>query len=277
MVATATAVTMVVALVSWAFIEPRILLVSRTTVVSPDVPAALDGTRIVFLSDIHSGSLLGEGRVSHVVDRVNALKPDVIILGGDYIGGGGGEKNWLKITKHVKRLRAPLGIVAVAGNHEAGWSAQGIQDEILGGNATVLDNRSVRVGAGGGPRLRIAGVSDYLTGEPDFEAAASEISRDEYAIVVSHSPDALPDGLAKTRGAFDLALSGHNHGGQVTIFGLWAPATPSKHGSKYLRGWFTIEGVPSLVSRGVGVYILPIRFFAPPEIHVLTLRRAAAG
>ena len=80
----------------------------------------------------------------------------------------------------------------------------------------------------------------------------------------------LPD----SPGMFDVALAAHTHGGQVTLFGLWAPLVPSLYGNRYRTGWHDIAGTPTLVTNGVGTVGLPLRFFAPPQIHVIILRHA---
>jgi predicted MPP superfamily phosphohydrolase len=95
--------------------------------------------------------------------------------------------------------------------------------------------------------------------------------------LVSHAPDYLATALPAAKGTFDLALSGHTHGGQVTLFGLWAPILPSRYGQRYSRGWLTEEGVPVLVTRGVATVGPPLRFFARPQLHVIELKRGPAG
>ena len=123
----------------------------------------------------------------------------------------------------------------------------------------------------------VAGVEDAQTGRPDVAQAGRDISPKSFAILLSHNPDALPEGLPRAPGAFDLGLAGHTHGGQLTLFGLWAPYVPSKYGQRFRGGWSTVDGVPVLVSRGTGAYILPMRFFAPPQVHLIELRQGKAA
>lgn len=259
-----------VAAVAWSFAEARLLQVSRSTVVSPDLPVEFDGVRVAFLADLHAGSLLGPERVTRVIDDLIALDADLIILGGDYEGGGeGGEEMFFA---EVARLNAPLGVFAVLGNHEVGWDREGVRRRLGQSDVLLLENDRARARKDAAS-IRVAGLDDATTGNPDLAEAARDIAPAEFAILVSHNPDVLPEGLAETRDAFDLALSGHTHGGQITLFGLWAPFVPSEYGQRFRAGWSEVEGVPVLVSRGAGVYQLPMRFFSAPEIHLIELRR----
>ena len=92
-------------------------------------------------------------------------------------------------------------------------------------------------------------------------------------ILLTHNPDVLARGLPKTPDAWDLALGGHMHAGQITFFGLWAPIVPSLYGQRYRTGWVRENGAWILTTNGVGEVTAPVRFFAPPEVNLITLRR----
>jgi len=290
-------VVAVVLIVAWALIEPRLLLVDRAVVTSPDVPREFDGARIVFLADIHAGPHYGPERVRDLVARINAEKPDLVVVGGDFVSSGDTYASF--VYAELARLRAPEGVVAVVGNHDI-WEGRGAAHEGLeAAGIRLLDNDNVRIRRGSG-WIRIAGTDDERGGRPDIDAAARDIGRDEFAVLLTHTPDVFATALPRTRDAFDLALAGHTHGGQVTAFGLWAPWIPSRYGQRYRGGWMTESGVPILVTRGVGsvrgpfslfggtgmpegtmkrlqALNVPVRFFAPPQYHVIELRRGEAG
>lgn len=271
---TLTVLTIVIGVaLLWSITEARLVFLDRVTFSSPEVPQELDGTRILFVSDIHAGDLLGEHQFESTMGMIRAAKADIVILGGDFGGGGRRGYDWFYPEAH--KLQAPLGVYAVFGNHEASEPRAVTRRGLRRAGITLLENDNVRVG-GGGVGIRIAGVDDYLTGTPDAEAAADGISAKEFAILASHNPDVFPDGLRATQGAFDLALSGHTHGGQITLFGLYAPIVSSRYGQRFRGGWSKVSGVPVLVSRGAGVYILPMRFFAPAQMHEITLKRGPA-
>lgn len=258
----------------WGMFEARWLQVSEAVVYSPNLPAELNGTRVVFAADLHAGTLLGEEHLERTIDTINEQRADLIILGGDYVGGG--RDGHEMFYEHAARLEAPMGVLAVLGNHEGRWLAEEVRAEFDEMGITIVENRNVRVRGAGGADFQVGGVEDLYTGAPDVEAAAADIAAEEFAILVSHQPDVFPDGLRQTAGAFDLALAGHMHGGQITAFGLWAPMLPSRYGQRFRGGWLEVEDTPVLITRGTGVYLVPMRFFAPPEINVIELRRGDA-
>lgn len=253
----------------WAFAEPYTLTVTRDTVTSPDIPAEFDGVRIAYLTDVHAGPFFSAERVGRLIDTVNNQRPHLVILGGDNVGGKSGGA--ALFYPQASRLSAPLGVIAVMGNHDVWEGHAQARSQLASAGAVVLENANARVRLGGG-WIRVGGVVDLDTGAPDIAEAAADIGTGEFAILVSHNPDVFAE-LPEVRGAFDLALGAHTHGGQVTYFGLGAPLVPSKFGERYRQGWRTEGGVPILVSRGVGTMNLPIRFFAPPQIHVIELRQ----
>jgi len=256
--------------VCWTLIEARTIKVSRSVLTSPNVPEAFDGSTLVFAADIHAGPYLGRARMRALVDRINALEPDAVILGGDYVGGrAGGVKAFYS---EVGELRAPLGVFAVLGNHDYWEGVSNAYQGMADANIRLLVNENATV-TRNGQSIRIAGVDDAWIGNADLEAAAADIGEDEFAVFVSHTPDYFPEALPRSGTTFDLALAGHTHGGQLTIFGTLAPLVPSVYGQRYKGGWLEESGVPVLVTRGAGNVTVPMRFFAQPEIHVIELRR----
>jgi len=261
-------------LLAWSFAEPFTLTISRAVVSSPDVPPGFDGARIVFVSDVHAGPYFGKMRVRRLVDRIGELKPDVLVLGGDYVGGraGGGEAFY----PEAQRLEAREAVLGVLGNHDAWESADEARAGLEAAGVLLLENDAVRIERGG-DRIVVAGLEDLWTGSVDATAAIQDIAKDSFTVLVSHNPDAFATVLPEHRGAFDLALSGHTHAGQLTALGMVAPIVPSAFGQRYRTGWLEEEGVPILVSRGIGEVTVPMRFFAPPEVHVIELRRGPAS
>lgn len=249
-------------LLGYMFVEARMLTVSRYEVASPDLPTSFDGLTIAFVTDIHHGPLFSRARVRKLVDRVNRLDADVVVLGGDY--GLRDPKYIAPAFAELARLRAPLGVYAVLGNHERG-SADVARHEIAAAGIVSLDDRGAWITLGG-DRLRIGGVGDY---EQDLGAAVGDAQDGDLILIVSHHPDyaaKLPAGKV------DLVLGEHTHGGQVTFFGLWAPIVAAEYGQRYRSGLVTEGPTPTIVSNGVGTITVPLRFFARPEIVLLTLR-----
>ncbi|MGI5939815.1 MAG: metallophosphoesterase [Thermoleophilia bacterium] len=267
-------------LLAYTFIEPFWIQVKHYTYSSTDVPAAFDDTRIVFLTDIHRGPFFSEDRVRRLVDRVNTMAPDIIMLGGDYASDGEDEASCLAQLTH---LRAPLGRYAVLGNHDYEkieytdqtyvydvYDPSPAIDAIERAGLELLDNRGVWVERNG-HRIRVGGVSDHRVGSPRLSPIVGGTTAEDLVILLSHNPDYaehIPQDYV------DLVLSGHTHGGQVSFFGFYAPYLPSENGQKYRSGMVHNGSTTVIVSNGVGSY-LPIRFFARPQIVVITLKSAS--
>jgi len=249
-------------------VEARTLRVTSDVITSQAVPDAFDGTRIVFVADVHAGPYFGPQRMDRLVEQVNSLDPDVLILGGDYVGG---RLNGAKVFyPRAADFRANLAKLAVLGNHDVWEGSQEAKQGLSEAGFTLLENDSVQLTVGDSS-LAVAGVSDLYTGDPDPEAAARDITPEMFSVLVSHNPDVFADRLGRTAGDWDLALAGHTHAGQVTLFGT-SSYVPSKHGARYRAGWRTENGTPILVTNGVGTVTLPVRLFAQPEVHLITLR-----
>lgn len=263
-------VVLALVFVGYSLVEARLMRIVADEIASPNLPRELDGTRLVFVADIHAGPFFRHRSMERLVEKVNALEPDVLVLGGDYVGGrfDGAEVFY----PAARGFEARLGKVAVLGNHDVWEGDDEAREGLAEAGFRVLDNESVTLESPGGGTLTVAGVEDLYTGRPDAARAAQGIDRDDFAVLVSHNPDVFASQLGSTADTWDLALAGHTHAGQVTFFGIAALFIPSSYGQRYRSGWATEHGVPILVSNGVGSVTLPLRTFARPEIHVITLR-----
>jgi predicted MPP superfamily phosphohydrolase len=265
-------------LLAYGFAETYWLDVKDYTFRSPDVPASFDGTRIVLVTDIHSGPFFSPERVRSLVDRVNALEPDLVLLGGDYVYLG--TRYASLCFKELGRLTAPLGLYGVLGNHDYGNYEKGedgpnpVIRAMKDAGITLLREDAVWIDKGAS-RIRLGGVSDYSVDNPRFTPTVKGTAKDDLVLLLSHEPDyaeVLPDDV------IDLVLSGHTHGGQVTLFGRWAFIVPSEYGQKYRTGMVQNGATTVIVSNGVGTSTIPpIRLFCRPQIVVITLERGAAG
>jgi len=229
--------------------------------------AGLDGLRIAFVTDVHAGSFLGEADLRAILERVQTAGPDLVLLGGDLINTR--ERELLLWKGPLEALRPRLGMFAVPGNHDHFWG-RGIGSWITfleSCGVRVLLNRGLRI-EHGGSSLWLCGVDDLTEGTPDLAAALHGRRTGETTVLLSHHPDFFYEAAAVD---VDLTLAGHTHGGQIRLAG-WAPIHHSRFG--YERGWFRENDCRLYVSRGVGVTVLPIRFDAPPEIPIVTMRCA---
>jgi len=258
------------------FVEPNMLVVRRVEIVSEDWSGA--PITIAALSDTHVGSPhVSVARMGRIVQRVNRLRPDLVVLLGDYAGSHEpqAERSGLeqgKISGGVATfaaLSAPLGVVAVLGNHDVWYSRSTITQALEEAGVAALWNRNVIIGRDGGD-IAIAGLADLDTGEPDF-AAALDGAEGLDTIVLSHSPDTFP---GMPRGVA-LMLAGHGHCGQVTIPFVGRPITPLRN-PRYACHLVEENGRRMYVTAGIGTSIIPVRFLNPPEIVLITIRSAGA-
>lgn len=256
--------------------ETHRIEIKRFTITSPDLPASFDGTRIAFVTDVHRGAFFSQARVGKLVERVNALHPDMIVLGGDYVYANTDYEE--SCFAELAKLEAPLGRFAVLGNHDYGEydRSDGSSDDadpgeaiqaIDGAGLILLLNRGVWVSRGES-RIRVGGVGDYQEDTPLLAPTIDGTNRRDFVILISHNPDFAEE---LPPGAVDLTLSGHTHGGQVTFFGVWAPYLPSDYGQKYRTGLVMTDSTTVIVSNGIGTIFPPVRLFARPQIVEVTL------
>lgn len=249
------------------------LEIKQYTFESKDLPSAFNGLRVGFVTDIHMGPFYSEADVGHLVDRVNALHTDLIVLGGDYVYSG--TKYEASCFAQLARLRAPLGCYAVLGNHDCGRPDSANPGTGLAVKAAAQAGIPLLLNQGvwlkkDGQRIRLGGVEDLETGRPQVAPIIKGTKPTDFVLLVSHNPDYSEE---LPRGAVDLVLSGHTHGGQVTLFGVWALDTHSKYGLRYLTGMVKNGVTTVIVSNGIGTATpLPIRIYAPAQIVVVTFR-----
>ena len=252
----------------------RRVAVKRVTVPIRNLPASLDGLRIVQITDVHIGPTLRGPWLQRVVDQINALSPDVIAITGDLVDGP-----VAALRPHVaplSQLRAKHGTFFVTGNHEyyAGpneWIA-----ELRRLGLRVLRNE--RVGLIHDPAapqdsgLDIAGVDDFHSHAfpghgPDLARAVEGRDRDRPLILLAHQPLQIHE--AAEHGV-TLQLSGHTHGGQIWPWGYFVRLQ-----QPFVVGLHRIKETLLYVSCGTGYWGPPMRLAAPAEITELRLQREA--
>jgi predicted MPP superfamily phosphohydrolase len=243
---------------SWAEVVRPVLAVPR-------LPAAFDGMTVAFLTDIHHGPFTELDYVASVVRTTVALRPDLIVLGGDYC---------LKDSKYIRPcfdvlagLSAPLGVYGVLGNHDYWHGLDETRDGFRRARIEELTNRGVWLRRGGS-RFLLAGVDDLWLGHVEMGQALADSKPDDACVVVSHNPD-VAEKLRDER--VGLMLSGHTHGGQVVFPFGEAPFVPSNYGHKYLHGVCHAPATTVYVSRGLGCTSIPVRYGSRPELTLLTL------
>jgi uncharacterized protein len=250
--------------------EPRSGHVRELELSLPRWPPALDGLRVALISDLHAGAPhVGEERIERVVAAVNARRPDLVLLLGDYIDPEvrfGSAVAPGAVAERLAALRAPLGVVAVLGNHDWHNDGPGVRAALREVGICVLENDAIRAGD-----LWLAGVEDTRYRAPDVEQTLRAVPDGEPVVLLSHDPDLFP----RVPERVALTVSGHLHGGQIGVPLVRRPFIPSRFGERYARGHVIEDGRHLYVTSGFGTTGWPVRFLAPPEVVVLRLTAGA--
>ena len=253
--------------------ERHHLIVEHHTVSLPRLADVFHGMRIVQISDIHFQEFSEAFYVKDVVAQVNALRPDMVVLTGDYITIGPLPRHFAARWSYecaalLQAIQCPLRY-AVLGNHDAVVNMAVVTDALSTHNIPVLANRYLPIERDG-RRFWLGGVSDASVGLARIEEAVppSAIRNGEPVILLAHEPDYVD--TVVQHGGVDLMLSGHTHGGQIRI-PFMKPHFLPHLGKKYVEGHFQIGPTQLYVNRGIGTVMLPMRIRCRPEITVHTL------
>ena len=268
-------------------VDAGLLEPNRPRVVRHDIalrrwPARLDGFTIALLSDFHYDPYFSEHPLHAAIGMVNNLRPDLIALTGDFVSipaFGEDEKTDQKAAaaaepcaRLLRQMHAPHGLWAVLGNHDAFTDPNEVVRALRSQGIPVLANQSHPIEADGA-RFWLSGINDVLGGGADLDLTLRPVPNQEANVLLVHEPDYADQ---VTRYPVDLQLSGHSHGGQVRI-PLVGPLYLPRLARKYVWGLYQIGALTLYTNPGLGTLAIPVRWNCPPEITLLTLRRAAAG
>lgn len=261
----AGAVALVAAIVIGGHINSRIL---RTRTLDLEIPRKVSGARtlrIAFASDIHLGSIVGASRLRAIVDKLNALKPDVIILGGDIVDEDLTDVLKMNVGEALRDLRAPLGVYAVTGNHEYIGGIGPAVAYLTSHNVRLLRDETARLPEGA-----------YLVGREDVSAPRlggpgrkplADLLRDldmkSPVVVIDHQPRDLAEAAGL---GVDVLLCGHTHNGQIWP---WNQLVRAFYELNY--GCARVGSMQVYVSSGAGTWGPPVRVGTHPEIVDVTL------
>lgn len=233
--------------------------VTRVVLPVANLPAALSGLRIGFLTDIHHSETVPADDVAHAVQLTLAQNPDLIVLGGDYVTFG--DRAFVEpVAELLAPLHAPHGVFAILGNHDDDRdmpkALEARHIEVLKDVRTQIDLR--------GERLELAGVRFWTRRLQDVARVLRKASHT--VLLLAHDPRRLTEAAMLDVPA---VLSGHTHGGQVVIPGVGAVA---RRRFPILAGLGSRGNTSIFVSRGVGTVYVPVRINCPPEVAVVTLK-----
>jgi uncharacterized protein len=256
--------------------------IERVDVPVANLPPELDGLRIAQLSDIHIGDYMPPHEIRRAVDMANDLNPDISFVTGDFVSSEGDPLDTC-ITE-LSRLRAPLGVWGCNGNHEIYAGVEDQAERLFNEKGMRLLRASNSVISHNGGQFNLLGVDyqrDHMTsGEatgPMLQEIEHLIRRDMPNVLLSHNPNSFRRAAEL---GIELSLAGHTHGGQVKFEIVDHSVSPARLITPFVAGLYRLplaakgERSALYVNRGLGTFGFPVRIGVPPEISLLTLRRA---
>ena len=251
-----------------AHVEPETITVEEVLIQVNNLKPALEGFKIVQLSDIHLYPFTRVEQVQAATRLITGLQPDLIALTGDYVLREA--EAIFDLAPLLASMNARYGIFASLGNHDLWTNRAVVRSGLEEAGIPVLVNAGLPL-AVGADTLYVAGLDDAWSGKPDLQAALAKQPAGASTLLLMHEPD-LADNISQ-EGQVTLQLSGHSHGGQVRLPGIGALVLPP-YGRKYDQGLYRVGNTWLYTNRGLGLISPAIRFNCPPEITLFTLVRA---
>lgn len=270
-------------LFGWMTLQARLTHLKSAYVYLEDLPAQMDGTTVLYLSDINIRNSMDSSGTRRLMKKLAALNPDILLLGGDYSAPttleilnespGDAQAEAAEFIRSLASFPAPMGKFAVTGENDtdipmitAAFADAGVQ---------YLNDRCVEVQKDGG-RLYIAGMTDVSLNQTPYSEIGRYFTGDECVLALTHNPSAyigIRVAEAKGGGAWaDLVLAGHTLGGQIKVFDRTLRDMPEEE-RRCLSGWHYVGDLPMLVSQGLGCEGSMLRLNTQSEAWLLTLKR----
>lgn len=240
-------------------------VVERVQIPLKNLPLALEGLRIVWLSDFH----LHPHTELDVLQRAAAmavnLNPDVLVLGGDYVTREA--EAVFELVPTLAKLNARYGVFSIIGNHDIWTNVDVVETGLAEAGIPILKNQGIALNINN-TSLYLAGVDDGWSGRPNLSTAMEHWTEGMTTVLLAHEPD-LADSFSRNP-RVSLQLSGHSHGGQIRFPGVGAFILPYL-GRKYDMGLYRVKNMWLYTNRGLGNVTEPVRYNCSPEITEITL------
>ena len=263
-------IIIIIGLIIWGkFGEPNILTIKEYKIESKDLPDSFNGVKIVHFSDIHYGTGFNEKRLKNLVNKINNMKPDIVIFTGDLI-----DKNYTptdsdikKVTNYLSKIDSNLGKYASVGNHD--FYNENFDNIMYDSGFTVLKNNYDTIYNKINKPIVIYGIDNITYGTPKVSTLTNkDIDNITYKIVILHEPDYIDEFINNYD--VNLILAGHSHNGQAKL-PLIKPFYLPNNAKNYYDNYYKVENTDIYISNGVGNSIVDFRLFSTPSINVYRL------
>ena len=246
-------------------IESRWIDIERVDLTLPRLTPAFDGYRMVHISDIHKDYWMSDAQLEWIIRLVNEQDPDLVVITGDFVSNEylTTDKVIEVLTTELSRIQARDGMLGVLGNHDHWTGADLVRDILRQSNVLELENE-VHTLRRGDEVLHFAGMGDIIEGLDRLDLVVKRLPVEGPAILMVHEPYEFE--IAAATGRFDVQLSGHTHGGQVSIPFVGRPW------KQYSAGIYRSGTATLYLNRGLGIMMPLMRIGSRPEIAVLTLK-----
>ena len=255
------------------FISTRGLDVKEIKIVNEKLPSSFYGFKIVHFSDVHYGKTIDKNSFNKIVEKINLIKPDLVVFTGDLIDKDTeiNDKLIEDLTTLLSKIESTHGKYAIKGNHD--YTSDSFIEIIQNSDFTLLENNYDLVYNDINEYIYIGGLSSSIKTEIDYEKTLDyfkqeNVNKDIFSIMLLHEPDNIDNLLNLQK--MDLALAGHSHGGQVRIPFIGA-ITKVKGALKYSEEYYKINDTKLFVSYGLGTSTYPFRFMDKPSINFYRL------
>lgn len=239
--------------------------VKRYTYADEAVPCGFDEYKIAFISDLHYPSLFTHKRLEKLVRRLKSENADILLLGGDYVTS---DDYLNELFDSLAAVKPVDGVFAVLGNHERRYKESALQamedfDIVLLADSVVAIERA-------SDSIYLAGIYDSFVYDSLVVQPTESVNGEAFVMLLCHTPDYAE----RSSTTADIVFSGHTHGGQVSLFGLYTPVKNTQYGKRFLRGMNKASsGASVITTNGVGTSRRKVRFCVPSEIVFVTLKK----
>ncbi|MGE5430085.1 MAG: metallophosphoesterase [Syntrophomonadaceae bacterium] len=256
----------------------RVFEVRHVEFVKPGLPESLNNLKIAFIADIQADSYNNSKRVGQYIEKLNETKPDLVLVGGDVITE---TPEYINVAaEYLGDIKSRMGVYSCIGDHDH-WAYTNDNSRSLREVSTALKERKVDMLDNQNKTFKAGNASIGVTfiTSTYFERTGTELldklTRDNHSsikILLSHQPSQyLVDKASKEN--YDLMLAGHTHGGQLTFLFPFHNLTLTQFETPFVKGDFHIGNMLMIVTRGLGMSTVPLRYNSTPEITLITLRK----